>query len=53
MSLQQKEINSDYLGSTQTNPDVTNNALNGFYNVLYMTPERAMGLTNRYFNDGY
>lgn len=50
MSLNQKGVNSDYLGSTQTNPDVTNNTLNGLYNVLYMTPERAMGLTNRYFN---
>lgn len=48
MSLQHKGVRSDYLGSTQTNPAVVNNAQNGLYDVLYLTPEKAISLPNKY-----
>lgn len=48
MSLQQKGVRADYLGSTQTNLAVSNFAQSGLYDVLYLTPEKAISLPGRY-----
>lgn len=48
MSLQQKGVRSDYLGSTQTNRSVITFAQSGLYDVLYLTPEKAISLPDRY-----
>lgn len=47
MSLNQKGIKADYLGSTQTKASVTKDAEKGIFKVLYMTPERAISLHKR------
>lgn len=47
MGLKQKGIRSDYMGSTQSNTSVTRDAENGKFQVLYMTPEKAMSLPTR------
>jgi ATP-dependent DNA helicase RecQ len=47
MSLQQKGVCADYLGSMQKNPSVLPNAQNGIYDLLYLTPERANTLGDR------
>ncbi|KAM0834445.1 hypothetical protein ACQ4PT_063596 [Festuca glaucescens] len=44
MSLQQRGVKSDYLGSTQMNSSVSSEAEKGLYDVLYMTPEKAISL---------
>ncbi|RWW25117.1 hypothetical protein GW17_00010571 [Ensete ventricosum] len=47
MSLKQRGINAEYLGSTQTDKTVHSHAESGTYDVLYMTPEKACSLTSR------
>jgi ATP-dependent DNA helicase RecQ len=47
MSLQQRGVKSDYLGSTQMNSSVSSEAEKGLYDVLYMTPEKAISLPSR------
>lgn len=47
MSLQQKGVRSDYLGSRQTNTEVAKFARRGLYDVLYLTPEKAISLPER------
>jgi hypothetical protein len=47
MSLIEKGIKADYLGSSQTNPGVTKDAKNGKISLLYMTPEKALSLNQR------
>jgi ATP-dependent DNA helicase RecQ len=47
MSLKQKGVRSEYLGSTQTNSTVSKEAENGMFDVLYMTPEKAISLPPR------
>ncbi|TVU07980.1 hypothetical protein EJB05_41362, partial [Eragrostis curvula] len=49
MSLKQKGIKSEYLASTQTNASVCKNAEKGAYDVLYMTPEKAIALPNSFW----
>ena len=51
MSLQQRGVRSDYLGSTQKNHAVVMNyAQSGLYEVLYLTPEKAISLPDRYYH---
>jgi ATP-dependent DNA helicase RecQ len=47
MSLKQKGVKSEYLGSTQTNSSAFNEAEKGMFDVLYMTPEKAISLPSR------
>jgi ATP-dependent DNA helicase RecQ len=47
MSLKQKGVKSEYLGSTQTNSSVSIEAEKGMFDVLYMTPEKAISLPSR------
>lgn len=47
MSLQERGIKAEYLGSTQTNQSVSFNAEKGLFDVLYMTPEKACSLSER------
>jgi ATP-dependent DNA helicase RecQ len=47
MSLKQRGIKVDYLGSTQTNQSVSSYAEKGFFDILYMTPEKACSLPER------
>ncbi|KAF3331881.1 mediator of RNA polymerase II transcription subunit 34-like isoform X1 [Carex littledalei] len=51
MSLQQRGIKAEYLGSTQTNQSVSFNAEKGFFDVLYMTPEKACSLSKRFWTN--
>ncbi|GJN10657.1 hypothetical protein PR202_ga28770 [Eleusine coracana subsp. coracana] len=47
MSLKQKGVRSEYLGSTQTNSTASKEAEKGMFDVLYMTPEKAISLPPR------
>lgn len=47
MSLKERGIKAEYLGSTQTDKTVHSHAESGTYDVLYMTPEKACSLTSR------
>jgi hypothetical protein len=47
MSLQQRGVKSEYLGSTQMKSSVSSEAERGLYDVLYMTPEKAISLPTR------
>ncbi|CAL9099341.1 unnamed protein product [Musa textilis] len=49
MSLKQRGIKAEYLGSTQTDKTVHSHAESGTYDVLYMTPEKACSLTSRFW----
>uniref|UniRef100_A0ACD5Y541 Uncharacterized protein n=2 Tax=Avena sativa TaxID=4498 RepID=A0ACD5Y541_AVESA len=51
MSLQQRGVKSEYLGSTQMNSSVTSEAEKGLYDVLYMTPEKAIALPSRFWSN--
>ncbi|RLM87531.1 hypothetical protein C2845_PM04G34160 [Panicum miliaceum] len=51
MSLKQKGVKSEYLGSTQTNSSAFNEAEKGMLDVLYMTPEKAISLPSRFWNN--
>ncbi|KAF8656550.1 hypothetical protein HU200_060609 [Digitaria exilis] len=51
MSLKQKGVKSEYLGSTQTNSSVSSEAEKGVFDVLYMTPEKAISLPSRFWNN--
>ncbi|XP_042388389.1 ATP-dependent DNA helicase RecQ-like isoform X2 [Zingiber officinale] len=50
MSLKQRGIKGEYLGSTQTNKSVQSHAESGNYDVLYMTPEKACGLPSSFWS---
>ena len=51
MSLEQRGLRSDYLGSTQKNHAVVMKyAQSGLYEVLYLTPEKAISLPDRYYH---
>lgn len=50
MALKQRGINAEYISSAQTNPNVLRNAESGRYVVLYLTPEKACGLTNSFWS---
>uniref|UniRef100_A0A0A9DJY4 Similar to Os07g0681600 n=1 Tax=Arundo donax TaxID=35708 RepID=A0A0A9DJY4_ARUDO len=47
MSLKQKGVKSEYLGSTQMNSSASSEAEKGLFDVLYMTPEKAISLPSR------
>lgn len=47
MSLKQRGIKTDFLGSTQTDKTVQSHAELGAYDILYMTPEKACLLPSR------
>ncbi|THU53675.1 hypothetical protein C4D60_Mb10t16950 [Musa balbisiana] len=49
MSLKERGIKAEYLGSTQTDKTVHSHAESGTYDVLYMTPEKACSLTSRFW----
>ncbi|KAL6646868.1 hypothetical protein ACP70R_015562 [Stipagrostis hirtigluma subsp. patula] len=49
MSLKEKGIKSDYLGSTQKNKSVAADAEKGKFDVLYMTPEKALALPHSFW----
>ncbi|CAL9178683.1 unnamed protein product [Musa hybrid cultivar] len=49
MSLKQRGIKAEYLGSTQTDKTVHSHAESGTYDVLFMTPEKACSLTSRFW----
>nr|CAB3458998.1 unnamed protein product [Digitaria exilis] len=51
MILKQKGVKSEYLGSTQTNSSVSSEAEKGMFDVLYMTPEKAISLPSRFWNN--
>ncbi|CAN6206495.1 unnamed protein product [Urochloa humidicola] len=51
MSLKQKGVKSEYLGSTQTNSSASSEAEKGMFDVLYMTPEKAISLPSRFWNN--
>ncbi|CAM0907620.1 unnamed protein product [Alopecurus aequalis] len=51
MSLQQRGVKSEYLGSTQMNSSVSSEAEKGLYDVLYMTPEKAIALPSRFWSN--
>ncbi|RLN34688.1 putative ATP-dependent DNA helicase RecQ [Panicum miliaceum] len=46
-SLKQKGVKSEYLGSTQTNSSASSDAEKDMFDVLYMTPEKAISLPSR------
>ncbi|KAH7430951.1 hypothetical protein KP509_08G021700 [Ceratopteris richardii] len=46
MALKQCGINSEYLGSTQSDSSVSTKAGQGNYDILIMTLEKALGLSN-------
>jgi ATP-dependent DNA helicase RecQ len=48
MSLKEKGIKAEYLGSSQTNPCVTKDAKDGKLSLLYLTPEKALSLNQWY-----
>ncbi|KAK1312755.1 ATP-dependent DNA helicase Q-like 3 [Acorus calamus] len=47
MSLNQRGIKADYLGSTQKDSTVQCNAESGRFDILYMTPEKACSISPR------
>ena len=46
MALKQKNIRAEFLGSAQEDRTVFPKALNGNYDIIYCTPERAVKFTN-------
>jgi ATP-dependent DNA helicase RecQ len=51
MSLKQHGVKSEYLGSTQTDISVSGQAEKGAFDVLYMTPEKAVSLPSRFWSN--
>lgn len=47
MSLKQRGVKAEYLGSSQMNHAVHSEAERGSFDVLYMTPEKACLLPSR------
>lgn len=47
MSLKQRGIKAEYLGSTQKDSAVQSNAESGQFHILYMTPEKACSLSSK------
>ena len=44
MSLQQKNIRAEFLGSSQTDRRVEGRACCGQYDIIYLTPEKALNM---------
>lgn len=51
MSLKQRGIRAQYLGSTQTNKSSQSDAESGKFDILYMTPEKACSLPSRFWTN--
>ncbi|KAK1265466.1 ATP-dependent DNA helicase Q-like 4B [Acorus gramineus] len=51
MSLNQRGIKADYLGSTQKDSTVQCNAESGRFDILYMTPEKACSISPRFWSN--
>uniref|UniRef100_A0A1D1YAD1 ATP-dependent DNA helicase n=1 Tax=Anthurium amnicola TaxID=1678845 RepID=A0A1D1YAD1_9ARAE len=51
MSLKQRGIKAEYLGSTQTDQNVNSVAESGKLDLLYMTPEKAFSLGQRFWTN--
>lgn len=49
MSLKQRRIRAEYMGSSQTDITVQSRAESGQFDILYMTPEKACVIPVRYF----
>jgi hypothetical protein len=47
MTLKQRGIRAEYLGSNQTNPTVQIKAESGQFDILFMTPEKACLIPTR------
>lgn len=47
MSLKQRGIKAEYLGSAQTDPTVQRKAETGHFHLLFMTPEKACSIPIR------
>eukprot|EP00249_Psilotum_nudum_P032087 c47241_g1_i1 orf=2-526(-) len=50
MSLKERGIKAEYLGSAQTDNTVVSRALKGEYDILYMTPEKALNVSDRFWS---
>lgn len=48
MSLKQRGINAEFLGSAQTDSSVQTKAETGYFQLLFMTPEKACIIPIRY-----
>ncbi|KAJ4981678.1 hypothetical protein NE237_032515 [Protea cynaroides] len=51
MSLKQRGVKAEYIGSSQTNSAVYGNAESGQFDIVYMTPERACSLPSRFWSN--
>ncbi|XP_058110814.1 uncharacterized protein LOC131253707 isoform X2 [Magnolia sinica] len=51
MSLKQRGIKAEYLGSTQRDSSASSNAMRGEFSILYMTPEKACSLSPKFWSD--
>lgn len=49
MSLKQRGIRAEFLGSAQMNPTVQPKAESGQFDILFMTPEKACLMPTRYY----
>lgn len=49
MTLKQRGIRAEYLGSAQTDTSVQTKAENGQFDILYMTPEKACLIPTRQY----
>lgn len=49
MSLQQRGIKAQYLSSAQKSHTASSDAEKGKFDILYMTPERACSISNRFW----
>ncbi|XP_020273084.1 uncharacterized protein LOC109848140 isoform X2 [Asparagus officinalis] len=51
MSLKQRGIKAEYLGSTQMDKGIYSEAEKGTFHLLYMTPEKACSLPHRFWTN--
>ncbi|KAJ8649290.1 hypothetical protein MRB53_002313 [Persea americana] len=51
MSLKQRGIKAEYLGSTQKDSTAQSNAESGQFHILYMTPEKACSLPSKFWTN--
>ncbi|MCO5604621.1 hypothetical protein L7F22_058790 [Adiantum nelumboides] len=49
MGLKQRGIKSEYMGSSQSDTSVTTKAREGHYEILFMTPEKALALPDSFW----
>lgn len=52
MSLKQRGIKAEFLGSAQTDSTVQSKAETGHFDLLFITPEKAMLIPSRYSSRG-